>query len=438
MDVAAGRCKRLAVTMPPRHGKSELVSKAFPAWYLGTFPDRRIILASYEADFAAGWGRRARTLLEEYGPDLWGVDVDKRSSAADRWDIAEHAGGMITAGVGGPITGRGAHVLVIDDPIKNAEEAASQTLRDKIHEWYLSTAYTRLESDPEGAIIIVMTRWNEDDLLGRELAGGEDWQVLNFCAIAEEGDNLGRQRGEALWPERFPKERLDRIAAKIGPYWWNALYQQRPTAPEGGIIKRDWIQFYDPPFWPPQIDQWVQSWDLAFKDAKSNSYVVGTVWARAKADFYLIDLIREHLSFPATIDAIKLWHGLYPQALTKLIEDKANGPAVIQTLQHEIPGLIPVAPRGSKDARLSAIAPVFHSGNVYIPRTKPWTQGYVAELCNFPNAPNDDQVDSTSQALDWMTGEGASEGIHVYGLNDLLNPEDRESHWLNEDAWVSV
>ncbi len=424
--------------MPPRHGKSELISKAFPAWYLGTFPDRRILLASYEADFAAGWGRKARLLLEEYGPDLWGVEVDKRSSAADRWDIAGHDGGMGTAGVGGALTGKGSHVLVIDDPIKNAEEAASQTIRDKIHDWYLSTAYTRLESDPEGAVIIVMTRWHEDDLLGRELTGGEEWRVLNFPAVAEENDCLGREPGDPLWPERFSKERLERIAAKIGPYWWAALYQQRPSPLEGGLLKRDWIQYYDLPPVQSQLEQWVQSWDMAFKDSKANSYVVGGVWARAGADFYLIDMIRDHLDFPKTIEAVKSWAGLYPQARAKLIEDKANGPAVIQTLQHEVPGLIAVSPRGSKEARLSAVAPLFCAGNVWIPRTKLWTKDYVGELCAFPNAATDDQVDMTSQALDWMTGEGLLGTPRIFSLSEFLNKEVDSDHWTDERKWVTV
>ena len=177
------------VTLPPRHGKSQLISQYFPAWYLGTFPDRRTILTSYEAGFAAGWGRRARDVLEEFGPEVFEVSVREDSSAADRWDINGHVGGMITAGVGGAITGRGADLLIIDDPVKNSEDAASKTMRDKAWEWYQSTAYTRLE--PGGAIILVMTRWNEDDLAGRILkesqTGGEKWEVMNLPAIAEEG-----------------------------------------------------------------------------------------------------------------------------------------------------------------------------------------------------------------------------------------------------------
>src|SRR5690348_3861723 len=204
--VAAGHIRRLMVFMPPRHGKSELVSHYFPAWYLGTRPNRRVILTSYEADFAATWGRKVRDVLAEFGPTLYGVRVRDDSSAANRWDLAEHTGGMVTAGVGGPITGRGADVLIIDDPVKNADDALSATMRERVWEWWRSTAYTRLE--PSGAAVLVMTRWHEDDLAGRLLGemeqGGEHWEVLRLPAIAEEEDDaLGRHPGEALWPQRF-------------------------------------------------------------------------------------------------------------------------------------------------------------------------------------------------------------------------------------------
>lgn len=246
LEVADGRCKRLMIAMPPRHGKSELISRFFPPWLLGRYPDRRIILTSYEADFASSWGRKARNVLEDCGPEVFGVRVVSDSRAANRWDIERHQGGMVTAGVGGPITGRGADVLIIDDPVKNAEEAESATLREKTWDWYRSTAYTRLE--PGGAIIVVQTRWHEDDLSGRllreEAAGGDQWKKLILPAIAEENDPLGRMPGEVLWPQRYPAERLKEIARTLGSYLYSALYSQRPQPPGGAKFKRADFRYF--------------------------------------------------------------------------------------------------------------------------------------------------------------------------------------------------
>ena len=235
LDVAEGRIKRLMVSMPPRHGKSMLTSQYFPAWYLGRHPERRIILASYEADFARSWGRKARDVIDEWGEEVFGVTTRADSSAADRWDLAGHTGGMVTAGVGGPITGKGANIFLIDDPVKGPQEARSLTEQEKAWDWFKSVAYTRLE--PDGAIILIMTRWNQNDLAGKLLEkahhDGEAWETIRLPAIAEADDQLGRKPGEALWPERFPIDRLRQIRDTIEPYWWSCLYQQDPK-PEGG------------------------------------------------------------------------------------------------------------------------------------------------------------------------------------------------------------
>ncbi len=398
--MAARRTKRLIVTEPPRHGKSELISRYFPAWYLGHNPDERVILTSYEADFASSWGRKARDLVEEYGAELFGVRVRQDSSAANRWDIEGHSGGMVTAGAGGPITGRGGNVIIIDDPFKNAEEANSKRIRDKVWEWYQSTLYTRLE--PGGAIIIVMTRWHEDDLVGRllnpEYGEVEDWETINLPAVAEEGDVLGREPGEALWPERYDLVELGRIKKTVGSYWWNALYQQRPSPPEGSIIKREWWRFYKEP--PSHLDEVIQSWDCAFKETTTGSYVVGQVWGRKGASKYLLDQFRGRVDFVATLRAIKSMSNKWPIARLKLVEEAANGPAIISLLKSEVSGIVPVGPKGSKEARLHSVSPDIEAGNVYLPGGAPWVHDYIEELVAFPSGANDDQVDATSQALD--------------------------------------
>jgi predicted phage terminase large subunit-like protein len=261
--------------MPPRHGKSELSSVWFPAWYLELFPTHRVMLGSYEADFAASWGRRVRnTLLEN--ADLLKVRVAGDSSAADRWDTTA-GGGMVTAGVDGAFTGKGADVLIIDDPVKNAERANSIVEREKIWNFYRSTAYTRLE--PGGIVVLIMTRWNEDDLAGRlisfdrqtELLDGdapaERFDVLNLPAIATDIDELGRVPGQALWPERFDESRLAGIRRTLGTYFWSALYQQEPIPPEGGglLFREEWFPVLDKE--PTEGWRWLRWWDRAATEA---------------------------------------------------------------------------------------------------------------------------------------------------------------------------
>jgi len=401
LDIIAGRTKRLMVFMPPRHGKSEFISRYFTAWVLGKFPNTRIILASYEADFAASWGRKSRDLLEEYGPSMFGVKVSDKSSAANRWDIEGYEGGMVTAGVAGPITGKGADIGIIDDPVKNAEEAKSKTYQERTWEWYKSTFRTRLHKN--GAIILIMTRWDENDLAGRLLKNaegdGEKWEILSLPALAEKNDPLGRKPGEALCPNLFDRNALLNIKQAVGSYWWAALYQQRPSPAEGGLLKRSWWKFYKE--LPSRFDEVIQSWDMTFKDTKDSDYVVGQVWGRKGADKYLLDQVRDRMDFPTTIQAVRSLSRKWPQAHAKLVEDKANGPAVIATLEHEIHGLIPIDPQGGKEARASAVSPQIEAGNVYLPDPSiaPWIHDFIEECAAFPNGAHDDQVDAMTQAL---------------------------------------
>lgn len=231
------------ITFPPRHGKSELASKTLPAWYLGNFPDRRVLLTSYEAEFASSFGRKARDILDRYGPALYGVSVRQDSKAAHRWEINHHGGEMYTAGAGGPITGRGANLIIVDDPIKNSEEALSATIRQKLWDWYTTVLMTRKE--PGAAEIIIMTRWHSDDLVGRILAdakeNGRPINHLRFPAIAEADDQLGREPGEALWPERYPIDKLRQIEKTQG-FWFSAMYQGRPVPMGGALFKAEWFE----------------------------------------------------------------------------------------------------------------------------------------------------------------------------------------------------
>lgn len=415
---------RTMISMPPRHGKSELTSFWYPLWLLAKNPTKKVILASYEASLAAEWGRRCRDAVVELGDKL-GLSLDPSVTRVDEWKLSS-GGGMKTAGAGGSLVGRGADLLIIDDPIKNYEEASSEIERENLWNWLQTTANTRIE--PMGSVVLICTRWHEDDLLGRlerasRTGEGNIWNIIKLPAIAEEDDILGRKVGEALWPERYPLETEIRggkfiqgwgdIKRGISPYNWSAIYQQNPTPDEGAAVDRKWWRYYedDPQELVKQMDVVIQSWDLPFKDGDDNSYAVGQVWGRKGAYLYLIDQVRAHLNAPMIITAIRKFTEMYPQATAKLIEDKANGPAIIALLQHEVYGLIPVPVKGSKMARLQSIVPVIYSNNVFLPiaQTAPWIDDYVHEHAAFPNGQHDDQVDATSQALRFLTPQGRQE-----------------------------
>jgi len=857
--VERGEILRLMVFKPPRHGKSEVISKKFPARYLGRNPRNEIIMASYSADLAYDHSRIARDTLKEWGPKLWGVNVSKDSGAADRWGIAGTRGGLTAAGVGGPITGRGANVILIDDPIKNSEEADSVLMRERLWNWYRTTLRTRLA--PGGAIVLVMTRWhcilaktpilcynglvnidnikrgdkvytsnglqevmataskeysgdiykivtfysplpipctpehkiltdsgwksaesitkndyiafpildgwindnelinyqvnpkehavtgstkrkgnkipkdalekylkegltyqqiadiygykakqtiyefaimyglnrgsfncinadyifdpdfwwvvgiwlaegtittgrmtsnnpsvvrftlgkdeinfasriydimgkygivvnihntgkstidvkfssyqiaeflskfgkgahnkylpdwviklpdkyfyplahgywqgdgcydhrigyrftsvstallfgfqmaflkrnficgvvqtrfkgrrnglingkeiysgdcyelrikqqlpppftdpdfkppthrggyikdkilytkvksttvenysgfvfdlqtpahdfllpgglvhNCDDLAGRLLqemksGAGEQWEILNLPAQAEEGDILGRKPGEWLWPERYPPEEYEQIKKAVGTRAWISLYQQRPSPDEGGLLKRHWWRYYS--VMPDRFDEIIQSWDCTFKDKDTSDYVVGQVWGRINSDKYLLDQVRGRMDLPGTIEALEKLSKRWPQARVKLIEGKANGPAVIQMLRHKMTGLIEVEPKGGKIARANAVSPEIESGNIYLPESKiaPWIEEFVEECSVFPNGKHDDMVDAMTQALERLAYHTTAlkepelpSGLPEDLLSDLMQDPAAKAHWLSMRA----
>lgn len=403
-SLALGEIDRLMVFLPPRHGKSWLVSQYFPAWYLGLFPTKRIILTAYEADFAASWGRRARDVLNEYGKQLFNIEVNNKSSAANRWDIKGHDGGMITAGVGGPITGKGADIFVIDDPVKNSEEANSQTYRDKTWEWYQSTAYTRLE--PHGSIILIMTRWHEDDLAGRIIKKmqnnkSEQWEIINLPAIAEEKDLLNRKPDEPLWPERFDLKELYRIKETTGSYYWSALYQQRPQPPGGGLLKRSWIKYYEQNELPPLEELRVyQSWDLAISTKETADYTVcTTVGVTGDNQVYVLDCYRERIDFPTQVKMVeKLAEKWNPLQIG--IESNAYQKALPQQLKETT--MLPIKELNrtkDKVTRISAGFVHFENGKVLLPKTLPELENFINEYVYFPQGKHDDMLDSMELAL---------------------------------------
>lgn len=407
-----GDIKRLMVFMPPRHGKSELGSRRFPAYVLGKDPDAQIISASYSADLASQMNRDVQRIIDspEYQEAFPDTRLGSRKEKGyirnnDIFEIVGNKGVYKSAGIGGGITGRGMTYGIIDDPFKNRKEAESKTIRNAVWDWYTSTFYTRLEKDAR--ILIILTRWHEDDLAGRLLKQAEEdpdadqWTVINYPAVAEDPihESDPRNIGDALWPGKYDEDALKKIKSTIGTYEWSALYQQRPSPSDGNFLNRNWWKYYKQ--LPDQFDEFLQSWDCAFKDNEDSDYVVGQLWGKKGADKYLIDQVRGKMDLPATIRAVRSFSAKHPYAVRKLIEDKANGPAVIQMLKKEVPGLIPVNPEGGKIVRAAAVSPEVEAGNVYLPDPSiaPWVHDFVEEAAAFPNGSNDDQVDCFSQAL---------------------------------------
>lgn len=382
----------IMISLPPRHSKSMSITETLPSYFMGKFPASKVIMTAYSITLADDFARANANKIEEY--KVFNNVV--LSNNQDRM-VLDNKSICVKAGIMGGITGKGAHLLIIDDPIKTQEEASSETTRNKIWKEWVASLSTRLE---EAAIIIlIMTRWHEDDLCGRllnkEYGDPLPWDVVNVPLEAESDDILGRTPGEPLWDRYgldFIRER------KQYPQTFNALYQGRPTAEEGNMIKRNWWKYYDA--MPVRFDQIIQSWDCTFKESTGSDYVVGQVWGRVGPDKYLLDLVRERMDLPSTITEILLMTSKWPKAHAKLIEDKANGPAVMQMLQHKIPGMIAINPRGSKIARVQAVLPHIESGNVYLPLHQTWTKQFVEECSSFPNGKHDDMVDAMSQALD--------------------------------------
>lgn len=446
--------KRLMIFAPPRHGKSQIVSRHLPAYILGKNPDAPIIAASYGADLAKRMNRDVQRIIDspryrEIFPNttLFGKNIRTMTGGSwlrnsDEFEIVEYNGYYRGAGVGGAITGMGMLYGVIDDPVKNRKDASSPTVRQSLWDWYTSTFRTRLA--PGGGILITVTRWHEDGLEARLLRlmeaseTAEQWTVLSLPAVAEEpiADYDQRQPGEALWPVRYSLKELASTRTTLGSYEWNALYQQRPSPDSGGIFKRHWWRYWKPKGvtlppvtvkledgglmeleaveLPTDFDQMLQSWDLTFKDTKNSDYVAGQVWGCVGTSKYMLDYFKERADISATIKAIGTFTEKHPQTYAKLIEDKANGPAVIQLLQGKIDGLIAVNPEGGKESRAHAAAPSVESGNVYLPHPAlySWVDDFISSCAAFPNAAHDDDVDAFTQAMiRWSRGVGTADEL---------------------------
>ena len=412
--VERGDIKRLMVFVPPRHGKSELCSIRFPAWYLGRNPQHQIIACSYAIDLARTFSYAVRqTILSDRYQELWDRQLD--IGQMTHWQLVGKDNlrpSYIAQGVGGGITGEGADLLILDDPIKNAEQAGSKTYRDTVWQWWITTAMTRLQ--PGGAVILIMTRWHEDDLAGRILKSAksnrdaDQWEVLHLKAL---------DKGKALWPERYPVEALERIRAGqsddpdapgAGSRAFEALYQGNPTMEQGNIFRREWWKYYSE---RPVFSRIIHSWDTAFKGGTESDYSVCQVWGKAETGYYLLDVWRQRAEYPELKRAaVALYERDHPA--TVYVEDKASGQSLIQELKRDT--IIPIrAVKVDRDkvARAHAVTPLIESGRVYLPDRAPWLHTLIEELSSFPSGEHDDQVDALTQALSqlktdrqWLVG----------------------------------
>lgn len=427
----------------PTHN-SELVSRRLPAWIFGHNPDVGIMATSYAASLASDMNIDVQRIMDteryqEIFPESKLSGRNNRnslvgSSAARNRDVFEiigHKGYYKCAGVGGSITGKRFFYGIIDDPMRGRHDAESETIRNTVYNWYNNDFYTRQLDFQDARILITLTRWHEDDLAGRLLSlaksnpKAEQWTVLKFPMIAEDPlePEDPRQVGESLWPWRYGSEKeLESIKISAGTYTWSSLYQQRPSPAGGSIFNRGWWgdpgasppnrnQFYpnDPAMLSDYMDTIILSADCTFKDTSETDYVVLQIWGRKGSDFYLLDQKRDRMDIIATMQSIRTLSAKWPKASTKLIEDKANGPAIITMLKREIPGMIAYNPgRDSKVARAMAITPYIESGNVWLPSPQyaSWLHDLLEELASFPNGKHDDQVDALSQAISYLNTKG--------------------------------
>lgn len=411
--VTAGEIRQLLINVPPRSMKSLLVSILWPTWEWIRRPGDRWIFASYADALATKHSIDRRTVLQStWYQTRWGDQVQLASDQNVKGEFQNTKRGlMIATSTGGSITGKGGDRIIVDD-LHNPQQAESDAQRETALSYFRQTLSTRLDNKRTGAIVVVMQRLHERDLS----ALCQDLGFIDVCLPAEaetrteirfprSGPVHVREPGDLLWPAREGREELDMQKRMLGSVAYAGQYQQRPTPAGGAIFQRDWFRFYDE---LPSLPEVVQSWDMSFKDRGDNDYVVGLVAGRRGADIYLIDRVKGQWAFSESCRQVEALRQKYPASRTILIEDAANGPAIIDALHHRVPGIIAVQPEGGKLARAQAVQPWVEAGNVYLPNPRPhdrliperaWVDDFLYQLTVFPNGAHDDDVDAFTQLL---------------------------------------
>jgi predicted phage terminase large subunit-like protein len=402
--VARGECKRLIINMPPRHTKSEFASYLLPAWFLGNFPEKKVIQTSHTAELAVGFGRKVRNLVDQdvYTEIFPGVGLQQDSKAAGRWNTNK-GGDYFAIGVGGAVTGKGADILIIDDPHSEQEAAMAASnpeIYDKVYEWYTSGPRQRLQ--PGGSIVIVMTRWAARDLTGQVVKSaaqrsGEEWEVIEFPAILPSGN--------PLWPQFWSLEELEALREELPNSKWQAQYQQNPIGNESAIIKRDWWKWWEKDD-PPVCDYILQSWDTAFEKNNRADYSAGTTWGIFNCEednfapnIILLNTYKKRVEFPELKrDVLREYNEYEPDSL--IVEKKASGAPLIYDLRAMGIPVQEYTPGKGQDkiARLNSVSDIIASGKVWVPQTR-WAEELVDEIAAFPSGEHDDLVDATTLAL---------------------------------------
>jgi predicted phage terminase large subunit-like protein len=423
----------LVVQSPPQHGKSQMVTGTLPSWYLGKNPFHRVLEVSYNSDLAEIFGRDNRTKIQGYGGELFDIELAKNPAAAAEFRLTNNVGGMVSCGIMSGISGKSANLVIIDDPVKNRQEADSKTFRDRQYAEWQNSIKSRLQA--KGKVIVIMTPWHDDDLSARIIATEKNVTVLRFpCECEEEDDLLGREIGDALCPEIGKDNRwLESFKAGYvtgdGMRAWNALYQCRPTGVEGNMILReDWRTIDE----LPEIPYVCISVDATFNDKKGSDKVAVHLWGKSDNKYICLAIDKRRMDFPTTIKAVmamrekcKTILERYPEAT--YIEAKANGEAVISVLREKVDGIIPVTPTEGKEARVQSILPIHQAGQVYVWKECRGATDMIEECAAFPTGAHDDDVDAFSQALSKLRNITAKTKHPTTPISDffnILNVED--------------
>lgn len=453
--------KRLMVFVGPRRGKSEIISRRLPAYAFGLNPNLQIIATSYGADLASAMNRDVQRVMDsaEYKMVFPNSYLNSRNvknmakgsyiRTSDKFELVNNKGAYRSAGVGGAITGMGADLAIIDDPLKDWKEAMSPVRKQAVYDWYTSTLYTRLSA--EGKVILVLTRWAEDDLAGRLLKEAEansesdQWEVISLPEMFDTDNPYvhpldPRSEGDLLWPEKYNLSNITKVKNSVGSKVWASLFQQQPSPGDGTTFKSQWFKYYDE---LPEFDYKMASWDCTFNDSKGSDFVAGTVWGVKGANKYLLYVVNERLSFTNTLKEIIRVNLLFPDLKGTIIENKANGPAIISVIESKIPKVLKYTPTDSKVARAEAVSPSFEAGNIWLPNAYykknrerfPWMEkhlnSFIEQFKAFPFGKNDDMVDSTTQFL-------LKDGNTPQWLQDLANKIDEHSTTIKPDEAIDA